>query len=260
MKDLVIAYYDFDEITCEISYVKLVNLLDDSIILVKNEQDFNKYRDRILYSDTELIVRSYSYFMKVVSADYVSLNDLNKALESFIVVAEYENAIKVLELKSDKVYEYSLYSFLTVFNNDYKSFDYAYALYGELLNIFSNAKTVKISEKLDVYIDNLSFPYLTIYNCGTGFLLCEKARYLENQGLVVFPKELKYLPYIDLNNFTFRDKVNVGTIVFSKNTRYIDLYKLCLCFNFKTLIVNRNTYIWCGISNPKFSFDIVYTD
>lgn len=260
MKDLVIAYYDFDEITCEISYVKLVNLLDDSVILVKNEQDFNKYRDRILYSDTELIVRSYSYFMKVVSADYVSLNDLNKALESFIVVAKYENAVKVLELKSDKVYEYSLYSCLIVFSDDFKRYVYEDSLTGEMLNIFSNAKTVKISEKLDVYIDNLSFPYLTIYNCGTGTLLCGKARYLENQGLVVFPKELKYLFYADYEGFNSKDKVNVGTIVFSKNTRYIDLYKLCLCFKFKTLIVSRGTRLWYGISNPKLSFDIVYTD
>lgn len=262
MKDLVIVYYDFDVSTYEINYTKLVNLLDDSIILIKNEQDFNKYKDRILYRDTRIRVGSYNDFISAVSVNYKALTeiydefDIHDEFDIFVDIAKYKNAVKLLELKSDKVYAYSLDSFILSFYRG-KSITYEDASCGNKLHISLNKTTANISEELNIYIDNLSFPYLTIYSCGTGTLLFEKARCLENQGLVIFPKELKYLFYADCTNFNFKAKVKVDTMVFLKNTRYIDLHKLCLCFKFKTLVVSRGT---CLRNNPGISFNTEFTD
>ena len=124
------------------------------------------------------------------------------------------------------------------------------------VNKHSNLNVIYINNNLnDIYLSNFSFPYLRICNHGIGTLLLSKIDNLSEQPLVMFPNELKYLCYFKNG----RDKpIEVDTLLFSTNTKYIDLDSLCEGFKFKTLMISRDTKLVGGI--VKFKFEIVYID
>ena len=103
MRNSVVAYYTYNEDTYNIEYVKLVNLSDNSVFLIKNEQDFIKHKDSILYKDARIKISNYAEFLEYVSIISCSLSDIKEKNSTLIAVVLYINCVKILDICTNKV-------------------------------------------------------------------------------------------------------------------------------------------------------------
>lgn len=242
--NLVIAYYVIDDDNYEFSYAQLVNLDDDELVKIKSKDDFYKYKDFVYLPDKRLRIDTFNEFLNFVVSKYDSYDDLRENHFNRIVLAVYDNGLKVINIEENKVYSYHNKSiFLSNLQRKWYKDERVNANYNKILGYCGLIKydfttTCQMKGELDVVRSNLAVPWLEMYSCGSGVLLLDKFQSMDGANLVIFPSELKYLVDI-IKVDSVSSVIQCDTLMFTTNTKYICGHILRDFVGFKKLLLSR---------------------
>lgn len=240
---LVIAYYVIDD-NYEFSYAQLVNLDNDELVKIKSKDDFYKYKGFIYLPDKRLLIDTFTEFLNFLVSKYDSYDDLRENHFTRIVLAAYDNGLKVINIVENKVYSYHNKSiFLNDLQRKWYKDERVNANYNKILGYcdlikYDFTSTCQMKGKLDVVRSNLAVPWLEMYSCGSGVLLLDKFQSMDVANLVIFPSELEYLVDI-IKGDSVHSVIHCDTLMFTTNTKYICGHLLRKFVRFKKLLLSR---------------------